>query len=132
MGQSSRVTFVMKNRLQYTFGKASTHKKGRRKSLRFAVLNKYNINQTGSGQLQKRGEGHSSVSASKLSPTSDVSKTTWVLKSVGSKNDKVYLKGSQPFIPTLSIIEQVIDQQHNDQYPVCVVTSFQGVCSGDC
>lgn len=119
---------MMKNR-QYTFGKA---KEGRRRSLRFAVLNKYNINQTANGQLLKVGEGHSSVSASKLSPTSDVSKTTWVLKSVGSKNDKVYLKGSQPFIPTLSIIEQVIDRQHNDQYPACVVTSFEGVCSGDC
>lgn len=86
------------------------HKKDERKSLSFAV-SEYNINQTGNEHLRKVGEGHSSVSASKLSPTSDVSKTTWVLKSVGSKSDKVYLKGSQPFFPTLSSIKQVIYQQ---------------------
>lgn len=47
-----------------------------------------------------RGEGHISVSDSKLSPTPDVSKTTWWLKSVESKNDNVDLKGSQPFVPS--------------------------------
>lgn len=45
------------------------------------------------------GGGHSSVSDSKLSPTPDVSKTTWLLKSVESKNDNGYLKGSQPVAP---------------------------------
>lgn len=39
---------------------------------------------TGSGYVC--GRGHISVSANKLSPRPDVSKTAWVLESVGSKN----------------------------------------------
>lgn len=72
-----------------------------------------------------RGGGHISVSDSKLSPTPDVSKTTWLLRSVESKNDKVYLKGSQPFIPSCTLLNTLLisSRMINNK---CV-----GVCRGD-
>lgn len=77
-------------------------------------------------EIFRRWGSHISVSDSKLSPTPDVSKTTWLLKSVESKNDNVYLKGSQPFIPSCTSLNTLLISRSRMINNKCV-----GVCRGD-
>ena len=51
------------------------------------------------GSVGVCGRGHISVSANKLSPRPDVSKTIWGLESVGLKND-TFRKGPDRHVPT--------------------------------